>query len=586
MDPMRHGIGPFDPGEGAAARAPAAERPSGGRRRISVMGQEGAGLPAFHSWVAGREVEGRAGARPAVNPATGEAFARASLLDAAQAGEAVAAAQSAFPAWSRTSFRERSRLLDRLRQAIVDEADDVARLVEREQGKPFAEALAAEILPSLEALAHLSAHAEDLLRDDALEPGQLLLAHKDARLVYAPIGVVLAIKPWNYPWAQSLPVLASALVAGNTVVLKPAPAATLIGLRIGALARKAGFPDGALNVVSVDDGVAGALVEDPRIGKIVFTGSVATGKKVAAAAAKNLTPVVLELGGKDAAVVCRDADLDRTAKGIVWAAFLNAGQTCASVERVYVEREVAEAFLARVLQETARLRPRDASGEGEVGPLTLERQRRVVAEHVADAVAKGARVLTGGSPAEGPGFFYPPTVLVDVDHRMTIMREETFGPVLPIQVVASLEEAIRLANDSPYGLTASGWTRSDETARRLQRELQAGVVSINDHVSSFGEPTAPWGGVKWSGIGRIHGQAGLREMVQVKYVSLDRGRGPELWWYPYDASLAPLLSRAARALYSISLLRRLKEQLGLLRSARLWRRFGAWRLLANLDKLF
>jgi succinate-semialdehyde dehydrogenase/glutarate-semialdehyde dehydrogenase len=547
---------------------------------------ETAGLPTFHSWVGGREVEGRGGLRPAVDPATGETFAQASLLDGAQAADAVAAAQAAFPGWSRTSFRERARLLDRLREAIVDDADDLARLIEREQGKPFAEAMAAEVLPSLDALQYLSAHGEDLLRDDVVEAAQLLLAHKQARLVYEPIGVVLAIKPWNYPWAQSLPVVASALVAGNTVLLKPAPATTLIGLRLGALAKRAGVPDGVLCVLATDDTVAAGLVEDPRIGKIVFTGSVPTGKKVMAAAAKNLTPVVLELGGKDPAIVCRDADLDRAAKGIVWAAFLNAGQTCASVERVYVEKEVAEPFLARVLEEARAVRLRGAPGGGDMGPLGLERQRRVVEEHVADAVAKGARVLTGGATPAGPGFFYPPTVLVDVDHTMTVLREETFGPVLPILEVDSLDEAIRLANDSPYGLTASGWTRSEETARRLQRELVAGVVTINDHVSSFGEPTAPWGGVKWSGIGRIHGLLGLREMVHPKYVSLDRGRGPELWWYPYDAETDHLTSRAATALYSTSFWRRAWAQLGLLRFGRLWRRFGPWRLLANLDKLF
>jgi succinate-semialdehyde dehydrogenase/glutarate-semialdehyde dehydrogenase len=265
---------------------------------------------------------------------------------------------------------------------------------------------------------------------------------------------------------------------------------------------------------------------------------------------------------------------------------MNAGQTCASVERVYVEKEVKDAFLVKVLEETRGLRRAGEGEGGEIGPLTLERQRRTVEEHVADAVAKGARALTGGSTPAGPGFFYPPTVLVDVDHTMTVLREETFGPVLPIIAVVSLDEAIRLANDSPYGLTASGWTRSEETARRLQRELEAGVVTINDHVSSFVEPTAPWGGVKWSGIGRIHGRLGLREMVHPKYVSLDRGRGPELWWYPYDAELAALLSRATPALYSTSFLRRLGAQLGLARFGRLWRRFGPWRLLANLDKLF
>jgi succinate-semialdehyde dehydrogenase/glutarate-semialdehyde dehydrogenase len=305
-----------------------------------------------------------------------------------------------------------------------------------------------------------------------------------------------------------------------------------------------------------------------------------------AAAARNLTPVVLELGGKDPAIVCHDADLDRAARGITWAAFLNAGQVCASVERVYVERRVAEAFVARVLEETGKLSLSATPGGGDVGPLTLERQRQVVEKHVADAVARGARVLAGGTTPPGPGLFYPPTVLVDVDHSMTVMREETFGPVLPIMAVDSLDEAIRLANDSPYGLTASGWTRSGETARRLQRELQAGVVSINDHLSSFIEPTAPWGGVKCSGIGRIHGLVGLREMVQTRYVSRDRGRGPELWWYPYDRAFGALLSRAVPALYSTSVGRRAGALLGLVRFSRFWRRFGPWRLLAHLDRLF
>jgi succinate-semialdehyde dehydrogenase/glutarate-semialdehyde dehydrogenase len=544
-------------------------------------------LRTSHSWVAGREVPGRGGIRAAVNPATGEPFAAVSLLDAAQASDAIGSAHAAFPSWSRTSLRERARLLDRLRQAAVEQADAIAALVEREQGKPAAEAYAAEILPSLEALKYLSAHAEELLRDDVLEAQQLLLAHKQARLVYEPIGVVLAIKPWNYPWGLSLPVVATALVAGNTVVLKPAPATTLTGLRIGALVRQVGFPDGVLSVVAVDDAVAASLVEDPRVGKIVFTGSVAVGKLVMAAAAKNLTPVVLELGGKDPAIVCSDADLDRAARGIVWGAFVNSGQTCASVERVYVERPVAQALLDRIVAETRRLRVGNPGTQGvELGSLTLERQRRVVEQHVQDAVAKGARVLTGGQTPDGPGFFYPPTVLADVSHEMIVMRDESFGPVLPVMVVDSLEQAIRLANDTRYGLTCSGWTRSEDTARRLQRELVAGVVSINDHASSFGEPTAPWGGVKWSGHGRTHGLLGLREMVQPKYVSLDRGRGPELWWYPYDVRFAGLMSEATPALYSTSFLRRTAAQLRLLRFPRLWRRLGPWRLLANLDKLF
>jgi succinate-semialdehyde dehydrogenase/glutarate-semialdehyde dehydrogenase len=539
-----------------------------------------------HSLVGPSELEGAGGRRPVVSPTTGEAFAEVSLLDAAQAGAAVAAAREAFPAWSALSFRERGRFLLRLREVLLEEASSLAALIAREQGKPEAEAHAVEIFPSLEALRHVALHAEDVLRDDVLESQVLLFAHKDARLVYAPIGVVLVITPWNYPFAISLSGIATALIAGNTVVLKPAPSTTLIGLKLGALCRRAGFPPGVVNVVATDDRLAQALVEDPRIGKIVFTGSVATGKRVMASAAQNLTPVVLELGGKDPAIVCQDADLDRAAKGIVWGAFVNAGQTCASVERVYVEQSVAEAFIAKVVEETRKIRLGDpARSEVDMGPMALERQRTIVGEHVEDAKARGARILTGGERPAGPGFYYPPTVLANVDHSMRIMREETFGPVLPIMAVASLDEAIRLANDSEYGLTASGWTRSEETARLLQNRLAAGVVTINDCVSSYGEPTAPWGGIKQSGIGRTHGLLGLREMVQAKYVTSDRSRGPALWWFPYGESYGRLMQTANRAMHSASPFARFAAQLGFLRFARFWQRVSAWSLVKNVDKL-
>jgi len=545
------------------------------------------GLPRHASIVGGRDLPGRGGVRAVVDPARGAAFAEVTLLDAPQAAEAVAAARRAFPAWAAAGFHERGRRLLRLRQAIVEEADGIAALIAREQGKPAAEAHLVEIFPALAALKHLAEGAEDALREEPVPSEVPLFVHKDARLIRVPLGVVLVITPWNYPFSIALSGVATALAAGNTVVLKPAPATTLIGLRLGELVRKAGFPDGVVNVVAADDAVAAGLVEDPRIGKIVFTGSVPTGKKVMAAAARNLTPVVLELGGKDPAVVCRDADLDRAARGIVWGAFVNAGQTCASVERVYVEQPVAEAFVARVLEETRRLAVGDPALAGtDVGPLTLERQRRLVEEHVADAVARGAKVLTGGARSAGPGFFYPPTVLTGVDHGMRVMREETFGPVLPIMAVASVEEALALANDSDYGLTASGWTRDPETARQLQEGLNAGVVTINDCLYTFGEPSAPWGGMKRSGIGRVHGRAGLLEMTQAKYVSRDTGRGPMLWWYPYGADFAAVASAAGPALHAASLWSRLRQQVRLLASRRFRGRVSLRALLQHADRLF
>ncbi|HET9315758.1 MAG TPA: aldehyde dehydrogenase family protein, partial [Vicinamibacteria bacterium] len=355
---------------------------------MATVTETARGLATRHSIVSGRDEAGTAGVRDAVSPADGQPFAQVSLLSAGQAAAAVESARAAFPAWSALPLRERAGYLLRARDVLVERADEMARLVTREQGKPEAEAHAAEVLPALDALKHLALHSEDPLRDEDVESAVLVLAHKEGRLLQVPYGVVLVISPWNYPLSLPLICVATAIVTGNTVVLKPAPATTLIGLEVGEVFRRAGLPPGVVNVVASDDTVAAGLVEDPGLGKIVFTGSVATGKKVMAAAAQNLTPVVLELGGKDAAVVARDADLDLAAQGIVWGAFLNAGQTCASVERVYVEAPVADAFVRKVVERTRALRTGDpARPDTDVGPLTLERQRRIVEDHVADAVA-------------------------------------------------------------------------------------------------------------------------------------------------------------------------------------------------------
>lgn len=540
-----------------------------------------------HSIVGGERVVGTDGVVNAVSPATGAPIGSFSLLDASQATEAVRSALGAFPQWSATTFPERRECLNRVRALLLAEAESLANLIAGEQGKPVAEAHLAEILPALDHLKHLADHGEEALAPQETEPAVFLIGHKRARIEFAPMGPVLVITPWNYPFSIPITGIGAALMAGNTVVLKPAPATTLIGLAIGDLFNRAGLPRGVINTIACSDAVAAGLVSDPHFRKVLFTGSVPTGRKVMASAATQGTPVTLELGGKDPAIVCRDADLERAASGIVWAAFLNAGQTCASVERVYVEEPVADAFIAKVIEKTKAIRNGDPLDPNtDMGPLTMERQRAIVVAHVEDARARGARIETGGVRPEGPGYFYPPTVLTGVDHAMTIMRDETFGPVLPIMRVKSIDEAIRLANDTPYGLTASGWTTSEVTAARLERELQAGVVTINDHVYTFSEPTSPWGGIKASGVGRTHGALGLREMTQPKYVARDMSRGGEVWWYPYGPEFKSMMAGALRSFHHPFVLARLFALSRLSFSKRYLTRGRILRVIPDIFKLF
>lgn len=543
--------------------------------------------PVTHSILGGGRVPGIDGVQNAASPATGASIGSFSLLDASQAGEAVAASVAAFPSWSTTSFTARRDFLNRVRALVLAEAESLATLIAREQGKPVAEAHLAEILPALDHLKHIADHGEAALCAEETEPAVFLIGHKRARIEFAPVGPVLVITPWNYPFSIPITGIAAALMAGNTVVLKPAPATTLIGLAIGDLFTRAALPPGVLNTVACSDTVAASLVSDPRFRKVLFTGSVPTGRRIMASAAAQGTPVTLELGGKDPAIVCADADLERASSGIVWAAFLNAGQTCASVERVYVEEAIADAFIAKVIEKSRAIKVGDPMDPAtDMGPLTMERQRAIVIAHVEDARAKGARIETGGIGPEGPGHFYPPTVLTNVDHTMTIMRDETFGPVLPIMRVKSLDEAILLANDSAYGLTASGWTTSEVTAARLERELQAGVVTINDHVYTFSEPTSPWGGVKASGIGRTHGAMGLREMTQPKYVARDMSRGGEVWWYPYGPEFKAMMAGALRSFHHPFIVARLFALTRLSFSKRYLTRGRILRVIPDIFKLF
>ena len=521
------------------------------------------------------------------NPATG------ALLDEVRRGgpeeidAAVAAARKAFLHWGARSHQERRKHLEALLEAVRRSHDELARLIATEQGKPVAEARALDLVPAADALRYLSRHAEELLAERPVDYEQLLFAHKAASDRFEPLGVIAVITPWNFPFAIPMVEVAACLAAGNTVVLKPASATPRTGLAIGELCRMAGLPPGVVNVVPATGSDVDRLLEHPAVAKILFTGSVETGRHVMRRAAGNVTPFVLELGGKDAAVVASDADLERTASGLVWGAFANAGQACGSIERVYADRKIADELVSRVVEKTRRLRQGDPLAEAtDLGPMTTAEQRDFVDGQVREAISQGARALTGGERPAAKGNWFPPTVLVDVHHGMRVMTEETFGPVLPISVVDSLDEAIALANDSEFGLTASGWTRSTRTARKLVEELRAGTVTINDHLFSFGEPTASWGGLGKSGIGRSHGVHGLRELVNVKHVSVDlSGAASAPWWYPYDGAFQEFMRKAFGLLYARDPRTKLADGLGLLASGRFFGYVKVSTIASNLGKV-
>ncbi|MCI0490586.1 MAG: aldehyde dehydrogenase family protein [Blastocatellia bacterium] len=469
-----------------------------------------------------------------INPATLEELGRFPAASVAEVETAVARAREAQPAWGALSYRNRARYILKARQELYNRQDEIIDIISSETGKPPFEALSTEVFPIADLMSYFAAKTERLLRDE-----RFLLSvfrNKRSQISYEPLGVVGIISPWNFPFAIPTGEVVMALMAGNSVVLKPSERSPLVGDRVKRLFAAAGFPEGVFEVVQ-GDGATGAALVESAVDKIFFTGSVRTGKRIAESAAKRLLPVVLELGGKDPMIVCEDALFERTVKGAVWGAFANCGQVCASVERLYVVEPVAEKFISAVVEEVKRLRLGPPSGcETDIGPLANEHQLNIVCDHVADAVASGARVLTGGRKREDlGGYFFEPTVLVDVNDSMKVMNEETFGPVLPIMVVKDEEEAIREANNTRYGLLASVWTASNERGRRIARRIEAGTVIINDAVYTHGAAQTPWFGVKESGLGVTHGQAGLLEFVRMKHVNWDLlPMKSNWWWFPYS----------------------------------------------------
>jgi succinate-semialdehyde dehydrogenase/glutarate-semialdehyde dehydrogenase len=484
------------------------------------------------------------------SPATGETIGSVPVTTPEEAKAAVRRARIAAKKWAETSIEERAQYLKRANDYIMENYEAIAEIISKENGKPRVEANITDMLPAIYHNRYFAKNAEQILAERKISMPLWNLFGKSSYLRHAPWGVVGIIAPWNYPFGIPMTQIAMALIAGNVVVLKPSSSTALIGEKIRAVWESTGLPPNVVSVVQGAGKLGEALIEEP-VDRLIFTGSVPIGRHLARLAADKLLPITLELGGKDPAIVLADADLEAAASGILWGAMANAGQTCAGIERCYVERPLYNDFVRIITSKAETLRVgADRDYDVDMGAITSASQLDLIDRQVKDAVAAGAKLETGGQILEDCcGDFYAPTILTNVDHTMAIMREENFGPVLPIMPFDGVDEAIRLANDSPFALSASVWTRDPKKARQVAGQLTAGTITVNDSLYSYALAETPWGGFKDSGTGKTHGKEGLLEMVRTIHVSFDRlARMKKPWWYPYNREIKEAFGGVMRAL--------------------------------------
>ncbi|RLQ97121.1 aldehyde dehydrogenase family protein [Falsibacillus albus] len=476
-----------------------------------------------------------------VNPATGETFEEIEETGPDQTEQYYHKSRKAQASWGKMSIEERMVFFRKLRLYMVENMREIAEVISKDTGKVLTEAITADVMPTIDAIVHIEKRARKVLSPQKVST-PLLLIGKKSYVEYMPRGVVLVISPWNYPLNLAMVPVLSALAGGNAVILKPSEITPLVGKLIGELFNKVEFPQDIVQIAQGGKKVGEAFTQgDPDY--IFFTGSVSTGKKIAEAAAKKLIPTTLELGGKDPMIVFSDAHLKRAAKGAVWGAFTNSGQVCMSTERLYVEEAVYSQFLSLVKEEANSIK-RGIEKDADLGSMTYIGQKKIIQHQLNDALEQGARLAVGTPPEKWVnGMFIPLMILTDVTEEMDIMKEETFGPVLPIVKFTTEEEVVEKANSTQYGLNASVWTADLKKARRISRRLISGSVVINDVITSVANHHLPFGGTKNSGIGRYHGDAGLRVFCHEKSILMDKGRKrTEVQWFPYQGKYERFVS--------------------------------------------
>ena len=468
-----------------------------------------------------------------INPATCERLAEIPASNEFEVKEKVQRAKDAFPFWSSLSIEKRIHYLNKIYEIIISERESIATTITKNNGKPLAEAYLTEIASTLQIMEYFIKKGADLLNEKNISLGPLYPTKKSF-ISHEPFGVIAIIEPWNYPFYLPFSVITKALLAGNTFIFKPSSTVSLVGKTIENILTKAELPEGVSNVIYGGAEISETLINS-GVDKVIFTGSVEAGKKIAELCAGKLLPVSLELGGKDPAIVFKSTNLDYACGGVLWGALSNCGQACASIERVYVESEIYNEFIEKITSLVQELKIGNGlNDETDIGPLTTQEQLDKVEEHVADAVSKGAKVHLGGRQVSGDGFFFEPTILSNVNHTMKIMTEETFGPIIPVMKFGTQEEAIQLANNTNYGLSASIWTGEVENIKKIAYKLNCGTVWVNDSLFLQAHPACPWQGYKESG----YGSSSIYDFVRLKHISVDQGfipyvRPKSYWWYPY-----------------------------------------------------